>query len=136
MPRILSLGVEIKTKTDPDYCRAAIRKSLVNHLLNPDAISKVASTYSAKDSEMIKGLAEELDAGIVSFDSGMRAKAKIPMEMTFSPEKNGGWAFVAYRGTDSTIAGWIRQLRSRSLLAVRDLLPSEDPLQRRELCSR
>ena len=26
--------------------------------------------------------------------------------MTFSPEKEGGWAFVAYRGTDSTIAGW------------------------------
>ena len=87
VPRILSLGVEIKTKTDPDYCRAAIRKSLINHLLNPEAVSKVASTYSAKDSEMIKGLAEELDAGIVSFDSGMRSKAKIPMEMTFSPEK-------------------------------------------------
>ena len=87
MPRILSIGIEIKTKTDPDYCRSTIRKSLVNHLLNPEAVAKVASTYSAKDSEMIKGLAEELDAEKVSFDSGMRAKAKVPMEMTFSPEK-------------------------------------------------
>ena len=26
--------------------------------------------------------------------------------MTFSPDPDGGWAFVAFRGTDSTIAGW------------------------------
>ena len=87
VPKILSIGIEIKTKSDPDYCRPAIRKSLVNHLLNPEAVAKVASTYSARESDIITGLADELGAELVTFDSDKRAKAKIPMEMTFSPEK-------------------------------------------------
>lgn len=87
VPKILSIGIEIKTKSDPDYCRPAIRKSLINHLLNPEAVAKVASTYSARESDIITGLADELNAELVTFDSDKRAKAKIPMEMTFSPEK-------------------------------------------------
>jgi len=87
VPRILSLGIEIKNKTDPDYCRKAIRKSLKNHLINPDAVARIASTYSARDSEIVKGIAGELSSEIVSIDSDKRAKAKIPMEMTFSPDK-------------------------------------------------
>jgi cobalamin biosynthesis protein CbiG len=87
VPKILSLGIEIKTKTDPGYCRPAIRKSLINHLLNPKAVATVASAYSARDSEIVKGLAEELGSEVVSYDSEKIAKTKVPMEMTFSPEK-------------------------------------------------
>lgn len=87
VPKILSLGLEIKTKTDPGYCAPAIRKSLTNHLLNPKAVSKVAAAYSARESELVKGIAEELGSEVVSFDSEKIAKTKVPMEMTFSPEK-------------------------------------------------
>ncbi len=87
VPKILSLGVEIKTKADPDYVRTSIRRSLIKHLLNPGAVANVASTYSAKESAIIKGIAEELGAEVVSFDSGKRSKAKVPMEMTFAPDK-------------------------------------------------
>ena len=87
VPKILSVGVEIKTKTDPGYCRPAIRKSLINHLLDPKAVSKVACAYSARESEIVKGIAEELGAQVESFASEKIAKTKVPMEMTFSPEK-------------------------------------------------
>ena len=87
VPKILSLGVEIKTKADPGYVRTSVRNSLIKHLLNPEAVARVASTYSAKESEIIKGIAEELGAEVVSFDSGSRAKAKVPLEMTFAPDK-------------------------------------------------
>jgi cobalamin biosynthesis protein CbiG len=87
VPKILSLGLEIKTKTDPGYCAPAIRKSLINHLLNPKAVSTVAAAYSARESELVKGIAEELGSEVVSFDSEKIAKTKVPMEMTFSPEK-------------------------------------------------
>ena len=101
VPKILSLGIEIKTKTDPGYCRPYIRKSLMNHLLNPEAVAVVASAYSAKDSEIIKGIAEELGAEVAAFGSEKLTKAKIPMEMTFSPEKRSdtatALAFLASR---------------------------------------
>ena len=87
VPRNLSIGIEIRTKTDPGYCRQSVRKSLIKHLLNPEAVASVASTYSAKDSEIIRGIAEELGAEVVSFDSDRRSKARVPMEMTFAPDK-------------------------------------------------
>lgn len=92
VPKLLSLGIEIKTKTDPGYCRPAIRKSLINHLLNPEAVATVASTYSARDSEMIKGIAEELGAEVAAYDSDAISKAKVPLEMTFSPERKNDTA--------------------------------------------
>lgn len=87
VPKLLSIGIEIKTKMDPGYCRPAIRRSLINHRLNPDAVAAVAATYSAKDSEIVTGIAEELGAEVLAFDSDAVAKAKVPMEMTFSPER-------------------------------------------------
>ena len=87
VPRLLSLGIEIKVKTDPGYCRPAIRQSLLNHLLNPDAVASVASTYSARDSEIITGIAEELNSEVVSYEAEALSKASVPMSMTFNPEK-------------------------------------------------
>ena len=87
VPKLLSLGIEIKVKTDPDYCRPAIRKSLINHLLNPEAVSDVAASYSARESEIIKGIAEELGAGVLSYKSDAISNSKVPMSMTFNPEK-------------------------------------------------
>lgn len=105
VPKLLSIGIEIKTKTDPEYSRPSIRKSLIKHLLNPEAVAGVASTYSARESEIIKGIAEELGAEILSFDSDSRSKAKVPMEMTFSPEKradtSASLAFLA--GSEGTL---------------------------------
>ena len=92
VPKILNIGIEIKTKTDPDYCRPSVRKSLINHLLDPGAVASVASAYSARDSEIVRGIAEELGAEVISFDSDKLAGAKIPMEMTFSPDKKNDTA--------------------------------------------
>lgn len=92
VPKLLSLGIEIKVKTYPDYCRPAIRQSLINHLLNPEAVEKVSSTYSARESEIIKGIAEELGAEVVSYDAEKIANAKAPMSMTFNPEKKNDTA--------------------------------------------
>ena len=92
VPKILSMGIEIKVKTDPEYCRPAIRKSLINHLLNPVAVGVIACSYSARDSEIIKGIADELGAQVVSYDADKISKAKTPMSMTFNPEKKNDTA--------------------------------------------
>ena len=92
VPKILSLGIEIKVKTDPGYCCPAVRKSLINHLVNPDAVARVAASYSARDSEIVKGLGDDLGAEVMSFDSDKISKTAIPMEMTFSPERKNDTA--------------------------------------------
>lgn len=92
VPKLLSLGIEIKVKTDPGYCCPAIRKSLINHLLNPKAVARVAATYSARDSEIIKGIADELDSEVISYEADKLAKANAPMSMTFNPEKKNDTA--------------------------------------------
>ena len=92
VPKLLSLGIEIKVKTDPDYCRPAIRKSLINHLLNPDSVAVIASSYSARGSEIIKGIADELNSEVVSYDADRLSKANTPMSMTFNPEKKNDTA--------------------------------------------
>lgn len=92
VPKLLNLGIEIKTKTDPGYCRPAIRKSLINHLLNPEAVSTVASSYSARESEIMTGIAEELGAEVMSFDSDAISKTKVPLQMTFSPDRKNDTA--------------------------------------------
>ena len=117
VPRILSLGIEIKTKTDPAYCSPAIRKSLSNHLLNPDAVARVACAYSARDSEIIKGIAGELGAEIVSYGLDKYSKAKIPMEMTFSPEKRSDTATAL-----AFLAGYEGTLMIRRSASVRGLV--------------
>lgn len=92
VPKLLCLGIEIKVKTDPGYCCPAIRKSLINHLLNPKAVARVAATYSARDSEIIKGIADELDSEVISYEADKLAKANAPMSMTFNPEKKNDTA--------------------------------------------
>ena len=56
------------------------------------AVAKVAAAYSARDSEIVTGIAEELGSEVVSFESEKISKTKIPMEMTFSPEKKNDQA--------------------------------------------
>ena len=92
VPKLLSLGIEIKVKTDPGYCRPAIRQSLINHLLNPLSVARVAATYSARESEMVTGISEELGAEVISFDAEQIANANAPMSMTFNPEKKNDTA--------------------------------------------
>ena len=89
---LLSLGIEIKVKTDPGYCRPAIRQSPINHLLNPLSVARVAATYSARESEMVTGISEELGAEVISFDAEQIANANAPMSMTFNPEKKNDTA--------------------------------------------
>ena len=87
VPKSLSIGIEIKVKTDPGYCCPAIRQSLKNHLIDPAAVARIASSYTARDSEIVKAVAEDLKAEILSFDSDRIAKTVVPLEMTFSPGK-------------------------------------------------
>ena len=74
------------------------------------SIRKMAPDDSERFTALVKAAANSKRFGdlyISSFTDILNEEDSIQFSaMTFSPEKKGGWAFVAFRGTDSTIAGW------------------------------
>ena len=74
------------------------------------SIRKMAPDDSERFTALVKVAANSKRFGdlyISSFTDILNEEDSVQFSaMTFSPEKNGGCAFVAYRGTDSTIAGW------------------------------
>lgn len=86
-PKILSIGIEQRTRTDPEYAAKGIRESLEKHMLEPVAVGTVAVPYTTRENDMVKRVAEELGAKIVSYDSNELSSARPPLTMTFAPEK-------------------------------------------------
>ena len=74
------------------------------------SIRKMAPDDSERFTALVKASAASKRFGdlyISSFMDILNEEDSIQFSaMTFSPVYGSGWAFVAYRGTDSTIAGW------------------------------
>ena len=74
------------------------------------SIRKMAPDDSERFTALVKTAASSKRFGdlyISSFTDILNEEDSIQFSaMTFSPDPDGGWAFVAFRGTDSTIAGW------------------------------
>ena len=86
-------------------------RDAVNNLTNLGfSIRKMAPDDSERFTALVKAAASSKRFGDLYitaftdvFDEGDSVQFSA---MTFSPEIDKGWAFVAFRGTDSTIAGW------------------------------
>ena len=61
-PKILSIGIEQRTRTDPEYAAKGIRESLEKHMLEPVSVGTVAVPYTTRENDMVKRVAEELGA--------------------------------------------------------------------------
>ena len=86
-------------------------RDAVNTLTNMGlSIRKMAPDDSERFTALVKASAISKRFGdlyITSFTDILNEEDSIQFSaMTFSPDQNGGWAFVAFRGTDCTIAGW------------------------------
>ena len=86
-------------------------KDAVNFLTNQGiSIRKMAPDDSIRFTNLVKAAAASKRFGnlyISSFVDVFDEEDSIQFAaMTFSPEPKGGWAFIGFRGTDSTIAGW------------------------------
>ena len=74
------------------------------------SIRKMAPDDSIRFTNLVKVCANSKRFGnlyISSFSDVFNEEDSIQFSaMTFSPDPKGGWAYVGFRGTDSTIAGW------------------------------
>ena len=94
-PKIVSIGFEQRTRTDPQYAAEGIRQSLEKHMIEPLSVSAVAVPYTTRENETVKRVAEEFGAQIVSYESSELSCAKPPLRMTFAPEKINDTATAA-----------------------------------------
>ena len=86
-------------------------KDAVNYLTNQGiSIRKMAPDDSIRFTNLVKASANSKRFGnlyISSFEDVFDEEDSIQFAaMTFSPDPKGGWAYIGFRGTDSTIAGW------------------------------
>ena len=74
------------------------------------SIRKMAPDDSIRFTNLVKACANSKRFGnlyVSSFSDVFNEEDSIQFSaMTFSPDPKGGWAYVGFRGTDSTIAGW------------------------------
>ena len=105
-------------------------RDAVNTLTNMGlSIRKMAPDDSERFTALVKAAAISKRFGdlyITSFTDILNEEDSIQFSaMTFSPDPDGGWAFVAFRGTDSTIAGWKEDFMTSFMLTSSQKLAEE-----------
>ena len=92
-------------------------------------IRKMAPDDSIRFTNLVKAAAASNRFGnlyITSFEDVFDEDDTIQFSATtYSPDPKGGWAFVAFRGTDSTIAGWKEDFMMSFMLTSSQKLAEE-----------
>ena len=94
-PKLVCIGIELKSKADPQYAADTVRSSLENHLIDPKAVSVVAVSQSARDSEAIRAISDMLEVPVVFYEGKELANVRLPLKMTFAPERESDTATSA-----------------------------------------
>ncbi len=87
-PKRVIVGLELTARTDPDYAVETVKRTLVNHGINPKSCSTIAVSAIVKDSDAVKAVADSLGCYVTSFDSRLLKAVMLPLAMTYSPSKN------------------------------------------------
>jgi len=87
VPRIVVLGLEISSKADPEYSARIVREALMKHSINPDAVVTVAVSALARESEVVKAVAEDIGCFVTFFDSRLLKAVRVPLNGGFTTEK-------------------------------------------------
>ena len=94
-PKLVCLGLELKSKADPGYAADTVKTSLENHLIDPRSVSVVAVSQSARDSEAVRAVSEMLEVPVVFYEGRELANVRLPLKMTFAPERESDTATSA-----------------------------------------
>lgn len=88
-PRLVVAGLEISSRADSEYSTKVCRNTLIKYGINPDAVVTVAVSALAKDSEVVKAIAEDLGCFVTYFDSRLLKAVKVPLNGAFNLDKQG-----------------------------------------------
>ena len=94
-PKLICIGVELKSKADPQYAADTVKTSLENHLIDPRAVSVVAVSQSARESGAIRAISDMFEVPVVFYEGKELANVRLPLKMTFAPEHESDTATSA-----------------------------------------
>jgi len=89
IPRIVTAGVEVASRCDPDYAVSVFKDTLASHGIDRRAVITVASSALIKDNAAVNALARDLDCYVTFFDSRLIKAVKVPLNIGFSNERMG-----------------------------------------------
>ena len=87
VPKIVVLGIEVSSRSDPEYSARSCREYIEKYHINPDAVVTVAVSALSKDSEAVRKIAEDLGCFVTYFDSRLLKAVRVPLNMGFTPER-------------------------------------------------
>lgn len=87
VPRIVVVGLEVSSRSDPEYSAKLCREELDKHGINPDSIVTVAVSALARESEVVTTIAKDLGCFVTFFDSRLLKAVRIPLNKGFSNER-------------------------------------------------
>lgn len=129
-PRLVVAGLEVSPRADAEYSAKVTRQGLIKYGINPDAVVTIAVSALAKDSEVVKAIAEELGCFVTFFDSRLLKAVKVPLSGGFNLDKTGsdfctaaaclasdnGRIYVRRYGESNSITMTVSQKRGSILL--------------------
>lgn len=86
-PKLMAIGIELNGRIDSRYATEFVWDTLLKHGINPEAVSTVAVSSVAKDNDAVHEIAEKLGASVTAFSSKTLKDVRVPLKMTFTPEK-------------------------------------------------
>lgn len=88
IPRHIAVGVEFTAgRVDPDYASKTVQDVLIRHEIDPLAVSTVAVSTMAKDSEAVMKIASDIGSYVTSYDLRLLNAVKVPLKPTYSPNR-------------------------------------------------
>lgn len=88
-PRLVVAGLEISPRADAEYGAKVCRQTLLKYGINPDAVATIAVSTLARESDVVKAVAEDLGCFVTFFDSRLLKAVKLPLNNSFNLDKIG-----------------------------------------------
>ena len=85
VPKIVSVGLELTGRCDPEYAAVLVLATLENHGIDSRSVSTVAVSQSARESDAVQKVAEMFGASVTAFSTKVLGEVKLPLKMTFAP---------------------------------------------------
>ncbi|MCQ2532005.1 MAG: cobalamin biosynthesis protein [Saccharofermentans sp.] len=86
IPRHIAVGVEFTTgRVDPDYASETVQDVLTRHEIDPLAVSTIAVSTMAKESDAVMKIASDIGSYVTSYDLRLLNAVKVPLKPTYAP---------------------------------------------------
>ena len=85
VPRFIAVGLEFTAgRVDPDYASQTVQSVLINHEIDPLAISTIAVSAMAKESDAVMKVASDIGCFVTSYDLRLLNAVKVPLKPTYA----------------------------------------------------